>query len=86
MFNTNIFRQRQTYSFFSYNAKETVALADKIILKFSLILKDLININIIKQGSQGPQKLSSLKSIKTQNPPSITGILKTLRNGVLIKF
>ena len=40
--------------------KEAVALADKKILKFSLILKDLININIIKQGSQGPQKLSSL--------------------------
>jgi len=41
-----------------------------------------------KQGPHGPQKLSSLKSIKIQNSQPIPGfsLLQTIRNGFLIKF
>ena len=40
--------------------------------------------NTKKQGPQGPQKLSSLKSLKVQNPPPQPGIFtpETIRNGL----
>ncbi len=43
---------------------------------------------VSKQGAQGPQKLSSLKSLKIQNPPPIPGVFTpaTIINGFLVCY
>ena len=44
--------------------------------------------NVQKKGPKGPQKLSSLKSLRNQNPPSIKDIFThaTIIIGFFIKF
>ncbi len=50
-------------------------------LEPDLSLKFIITYYSVKAGPQGPEKLSSLKSLKIQ-----TGVPATIRIGFLVKF
>ena len=61
---------------------------NRIVTKLKICTTKIEIIQRIKQGQQGPQKLSSLKLLKIQNPPPIPGTLTTviINNDFLIKF